>query len=89
MCINEWDSRIVKGVHPKKRNTAFIWDYEKKMEKQCKGLARQKDFDFCLFLRFCFMMVNNWMVATKLHGRVLLSDILGKYILDYRCILIQ
>lgn len=33
--------------------------------------------------------VENWTAATSLHERVLLSDILGKYIPNYQCILVQ
>ena len=33
--------------------------------------------------------VKNWTAATSLHERVFFSDILGKYIPDYQCLLVQ
>ena len=32
---------------------------------------------------------ENWTAAVRLHERVLFSDVLGEYIPDYQCILIQ
>ena len=33
--------------------------------------------------------VDKWTAATKLHDRIFLSDVLGKFIPEYQCILVQ
>lgn len=73
------------------RYIAFIWaDYEKEMEKQHEGISKTKGFRYPPILPILFYDgPNNWTAATKMHDRVLLSDILGEYIPDYRYILIQ
>ena len=73
------------------RYIAFIWaDYEKEMEKQHEGISKTKGFRYPPILPIVFYDgPNNWTAATKMHDRVLLSDVLGEYIPDYRCILVQ
>lgn len=73
------------------RYIAFIWaDYEKEMEKQHKGISKTKGFRYPPVLPVLFYDgPNNWTAAVKLHDRVLLSDVFGEYIPDYRCILVQ
>ena len=73
------------------RYIAFIWaDYEKEMEKQHEGISKTKGFRYPPVLPIVFYDgPNNWTAATKMHDRVLLSDVLGEYIPDYRCILVQ
>lgn len=73
------------------RYIAFIWeDYEKEMEKAKPGVSKTKDFQYPPVLPIIFYDgLDNWTAATSLHERVLFSDVLGKYIPDYHCILIQ
>lgn len=73
------------------RYITFIWeDYEKEQEKLHSGISRTKGFLYPPVLPVLFYDgVDNWTAATSLHERVLFSDILGKYIPDYQCILIQ
>ena len=69
----------------------FIWeDYEKEMERRQPNISKTKDFKYPPILPIVFYDgYDNWTAATRLHERVLLSDILGKYIPDYQCILMQ
>lgn len=73
------------------RYMAFIWeDYEKEMEKQQPGISKTKEFRYPPVLPIVFYDgKDNWTAATKLHDRVLLSDVLGEYIPDYHCALVQ
>lgn len=73
------------------RYMAFIWeDYEKEQERQHKGISRTKDFKYPPILSVVFYDgTEEWTAATSLHDRVLLSDVFGKCIPDYRCILMQ
>lgn len=73
------------------RYIVFIWeDYEKEMEKKNPGISKTKGFCYPPVLPVIFYDgPENWTAATSLHERVLLSDILGRYIPDYHCILIQ
>ena len=73
------------------RYIVFIWeDYEKEMEKQQPGISKTKDFLYPPILPIVFYDgADNWTAAVRLHERVLLSDLLGEYIPDYRCILMQ
>lgn len=73
------------------RYIAFIWeDYEKEQEKLHSGISRTKGFLYPPVLPVVFYDgVDRWTAATSLHERVLFSDVLGKYIPDYHCILIQ
>lgn len=69
----------------------FIWEnYEQKMERQHAGITRTKDFKYPPIVPIVFYDGDgNWTAATRLHERVLLSDILWEFIPDYRCILMQ
>ena len=73
------------------RYIAFIWeDYEKEEEKMHVGISKTEGFRYPPVLPIVFYDgVDNWTAATSLHERILFSDILGRYIPDYQCILIQ
>ena len=73
------------------RYMAFIWeDYEKEMEKKQSGISKTKGFNYPPVLPIVFYDgPDNWTAATKLHDRILFSDILGEYIPDYQCALMQ
>lgn len=73
------------------RYMAFIWeDYEKEMEKKQSGISKTKGFKYPPILPIVFYDgPDNWTAATKLHDRILFSDILGEYIPDYQCALMQ
>ena len=73
------------------RYIVFIWeDYEKEMERQQPGISKTKAFRYPPVLPIVFYDgVENWSAAVRLHERVLFSDVLGEYIPDYQCILMQ
>ena len=73
------------------RYMAFIWeDYEKEMEQKHSGISKTEGFRYPPILPLLFYDgSDNWTAATKLHDRILLSDVLGEYIPDYQCMLIQ
>ncbi len=73
------------------RYITFIWeDYEKEQEKLHAGISKTKGFRYPPVLPVVFYDgVDNWTAATSLHERVLFSDVLGEYIPNYRCILVQ
>lgn len=73
------------------RYIAFIWeDYEKEMEKAKPGISSTKGFRYPPVLPVIFYDgPDNWTAAESLHERVMFSDILGKYIPDYHCIVVQ
>lgn len=73
------------------RYIAFIWeDYEKETEKKKPGVSKTKGFCYPPVLPVIFYDgPDNWTAATSLHERVMLSDVFGRYIPDYHCILIQ
>ena len=73
------------------RYMVFIWeDYEKEMEKQHKGISKAKDFRYPPILPIVFYDgADNWTASDRLHDRILLSDVFGQYIPDYRCMLVK
>ena len=73
------------------RYIAFIWeDYEKEQERETHGVSKTEGFRYPPVLPIVFYDgVKNWTAATRLHERVFFSDILGKYIPDYQCLLVQ
>lgn len=73
------------------RYMTFIWeDYEKEMEQKQSGISKRKGFKYPPILPIVFYDgTDNWTAATRLHDRILFSDIFGKYIPDYQCILVQ
>ena len=73
------------------RYMVFIWeDYEKEMEKRQSGISKTKDFRYPPILPIVFYDgIENWTATVRLHERVLFSDVLGEYIPNYRCILMQ
>ncbi|RKJ45405.1 hypothetical protein D7X98_07570 [bacterium 1XD8-76] len=65
-------------------------DYEKEQEKLHAGISKTEGFRYPPVLPVIFYDgAENWTATVRLHDRVLLSDILGKYIPDYHCLLIQ
>ncbi|MDE6608521.1 MAG: Rpn family recombination-promoting nuclease/putative transposase [Lachnospiraceae bacterium] len=73
------------------RYMVFIWeDYEREMNRKHMGISRTKDFRYPPVLPVIFYDgMRSWTAATTLHERVLLSDVLGKYVPDYQCLLVQ
>ncbi|MCM1154974.1 MAG: Rpn family recombination-promoting nuclease/putative transposase, partial [Roseburia sp.] len=73
------------------RYMAFIWeDYEKEMEQKHAGISKTEGFRYPPILPVLFYDgTDNWTAAVRLHDRVLLSNVLGEYIPDYKCMLIQ
>lgn len=73
------------------RYMVFIWeDYEKEMEKKYSGISKTKEFQYPPILPILFYDgTEKWGAATRLHERVFMSDVFGKYIPDYQCILVQ
>lgn len=73
------------------RYMVFIWEaYEKEMEKKHPGISKTKDFKYPPILPIVFYDgIDKWTAATKLHDRILFSDVLGKFIPEYQCILVQ
>ena len=60
------------------------------MEQKQEGISKRKNFKYPPILPVVFYDgADNWTAATKLHDRVLFSDIFGKNIPDYQCILVQ
>jgi HSP90 family molecular chaperone len=73
------------------RYMVFIWeDYEKEMEKKHRGISKTKNFLYPPVLPIVFYDgADNWTAATRLHDRIFLSDVYGKYVPDYQCVLVQ
>lgn len=73
------------------RYMVFIWeDYEKEQERLEKGSSKKKDFKYPPVLPIIYYTGSeNWTASVKLADRVYLSDILGEYIPDFRCIMVQ
>lgn len=73
------------------RYMTFIWeDYEKEQEKMHAGISKTKGFRYPPILPIVFYDgTDRWTAATSLHERILFSNVLGKYIPDYQCVLIQ
>ncbi len=73
------------------RYMVFIWeDYEKRQERKRKGISRTKGFRYPPVLPIVYYEgTGRWTAALRLHERVYLSDMLGEYIPDYRCLMVQ
>ncbi len=73
------------------RYITFIWeDYEKEQERMHAGISKTKGFRYPPVLPVVFYDgIDNWTAVTSLHERVLFSDVLGKYIPNYQCVLVQ
>ncbi len=73
------------------RYMVFIWeDYEKEQERKQEGVSRTKGFRYPPVLPIVYYEgTNPWTAAVKLHERVYLSEVLGEYIPDYRCLMVQ
>ena len=85
---SEVDYNVVMQIF---RYMAFIWeDYEKRRERKRKGISKTKGFKYPPILPIVYYEgTSNWTAAIRLHNRVFLSDILGEYIPDYQCIMMQ
>ena len=73
------------------RYMVFIWeDYEKEQNRKHQDISKTKDFKYPPILPVVYYEgTGSWTAATRLHDRVYLSDVLGEYIPDYRCIMVQ
>ncbi len=73
------------------RYIVFIWeDYEKEQERKQAGISRTKGFRYPPVLPIVYYEgTGKWTAALKLRERVYLSDMLGEYIPDYRCLMVQ
>ena len=73
------------------RYMVFIWeDYEKEQERQQTGISKTKGFRYPPVLPIVYYEgMDQWTAAVRLHERVYLSDVLGEYIPDYRCLMVQ
>ena len=73
------------------RYIVFIWeDYEKEQERKQAGISRTKAFRYPPVLPIVYYEgTGKWTAASKLRERVYLSDMLGEYIPDYRCLMVQ
>lgn len=85
---SEVDYNVVMQIF---RYMAFIWeDYEKEQNRKHKGMSKTKGFKYPPILPIIYYEGSgSWTAATRLHDRVYLSDVLGEYVPDYRCIMIQ
>ena len=70
---------------------AFIWeDYEKEQERRHRGVSRTKGFRYPPILPIIYYEgTGKWKAPLRLRERIFLSDMLGEYIPDYRCIIVQ
>ena len=73
------------------RYMVYIWeDYEKEQEKKQTGISKTKGFKYPPILPIIYYNgVKNWTAATSLSERIYLSDVLGEYIPDFKCIMVQ
>ena len=73
------------------RYMAFIWeDCEKEQERMRHGISKTKDFRYPPVLPIVYYEgIGKWTAPISLHERILLSDTLGEYIPNYRCIMVQ
>ena len=73
------------------RYMVYIWeDYEKEQEKKQAGISKTKGFKYPPVLPIIYYNgVDNWTAATRLSERVYLSDVLGEYIPNFKCIMVQ
>ena len=73
------------------RYVVFIWeDYEKEQERKQEGVSKTKGFRYPPVLPIVYYEgTGRWTAALRLHERVYLSDMLGEYIPDYRCLMVQ
>ena len=73
------------------RYMTFIWeDYEKEQERKQEGVSRTKGFRYPPVLPIVYYEgTGKWRAAIRLHERVLFGDMLGEYVPDYRCIMVQ
>ena len=73
------------------RYMAFIWeDYEKEQNRKHQDISKTKGFKYPPILPIVYYEGRgSWTAPTRLHDRVYLSDVLGEYIPDYRCIMVQ
>lgn len=88
MFTEERNSDAVKKVYLKNNSFYLVSLIEHKSDVDYNTIMQVFRYPPVLPIVF-YDGVDNWTAATRLHERVLFSDILGKYIPDYQCILIQ
>ena len=73
------------------RYMVFIWeDYEKRQERKQEGVSRTKGFRYPPILPIVYYEgTDKWTAALRLHERVYLSNMLGEYVPEYRCLMVQ
>ena len=72
------------------RYMVFIWeDYEKKENGRTKGISKKKQFKYPPILPIIYYDgIVNWTSSLHLKERIYLSEIFGKYVPDFECMLI-
>lgn len=89
------DIPLLKDVQPEDIEDVTNWyvhlfSEERNSDVIKKVHIKAKSFRYPPILPIVFYDGReNWTAAVRLHERVLLSDILGEYIPDYHCILMQ
>ena len=72
------------------RYMVYIWeDYEKRENGKAKGVSKTKQFKYPPILPIIYYDgITNWTASLNLRERIFLSEIFGKYIPDFECMLI-
>ena len=72
------------------RYMVFIWeDYEKRENGKTKGISKTKQFKYPPILPIIYYDgIANWTAALHLKERIFFSEIFGKYVPDFECMLI-
>ena len=72
------------------RYMVYIWeDYEKRENGKTKGVSKTKQFKYPPILPIIYYDgITNWTASLNLRERIFLSEIFGKYIPDFECMLI-
>ena len=73
------------------RYMIYIWeDYEKRMEKEHKGISKTKDFKYPPILPIVYYEdKSEWTAALNLRERIHLFDVFAEYLPDYRYVLFK
>ena len=73
------------------RYMAFIWeDYEKEQERRHHGISRTEGFRYPPILPIVYYEgTGKWTAPSSLRERIFLSGMLGDYMPDYRCLMVQ
>ena len=72
------------------RYMVYIWeDYEKKENERTKAISKKKQFKYPPILPIIYYDgIANWTASLHLKERIFLSEIFGKYVPDFECMLI-